>query len=160
MMTFSLRKWLRSLQNARPVSGNRRREAVRNRMLRQESLTQILETRVLLAGDFGDAPAPYPTLLAENGPQHTTGGLLRLGFNVDAEADGIHSATANGDGADDDGVTFGTIRVGDLGATLTVSSPIGGGKLDAWIDFNGDGSWGGPGEQIFASQNVVAGPTI
>jgi hypothetical protein len=31
------------------------------------------------------------------------------------------------------------------------------GKLDAWIDFNGDGCWGGPGEQIFASQSVSVG---
>ncbi len=33
----------------------------------------------------------------------------------------------------------------------------GGGQLDAWIDFNGDGSWGGPGEQIFNSVSLGSG---
>ena len=30
-------------------------------------------------------------------------------------------------------------------------------KLDAWIDFNHDGSWGGPGEQIANNVSVVPG---
>jgi hypothetical protein len=40
---------------------------------------------------------------------------------------------------------------------VTVNVQGAGGKLDAWIDFNDDSSWGGPGEQIFASQAVVTG---
>lgn len=110
-----------------------------------------------MAVDFGDAPLPYPTLIAENGAQHTTGGALKLGATVDSEANGAHSAAAIADGADEDGVTFGTIRVGQLDATVTVTVSGGSGKLDAWIDFDGDGSWGGLGEQIFASQDVIAG---
>jgi hypothetical protein len=31
---------------------------------------ECLEQRTLLAADFGDAPAPYPTLLAANGASH------------------------------------------------------------------------------------------
>ncbi len=38
--------------------------------------------------------------------------------------------------------------------SLTASAA---GKLDAWIDFNGDGSWGGPGEQIFSSVALTPG---
>ena len=55
--------------------------------------------------------------------------------------------------------TGGTIRVGqlDAGVTVNVQNAPSGAKLDAWMDFNGDGSWGGPGEQIFASQAVVNG---
>lgn len=117
---------------------------------------EVLEHRALLAADFGDAPSPYPTLLAENGAQHELTGPT-LGTTRDAEADGAHSAGADGDGADDDGVTFGTIQVGALDATLTVNVQGGAAKLDAWVDFNGDGSWAGPGEQIFASQNVAIG---
>ena len=48
-------------------------------------------------------------------------------------------------------MTFGsTIMVGQLDASVTVNvqNAPGGAKLDAWIDFNGDGSWGGPFEQI------------
>jgi hypothetical protein len=157
MMTFSLRKWLHSLNNARPVSRIRGRKVRRYEALRQDSLTQLLETRVLLAADWGDAPYPYPTLDMDNGAQHTTGGALMLGATVDTEDDGLESQRANGDGADEDGVTLNRIRVGDLGATVIVNVTGGMGKLDAWIDFNGDGSWGGPGEQIFASQDVVVG---
>ncbi|MCH7752292.1 MAG: hypothetical protein IH898_09085, partial [Planctomycetes bacterium] len=102
----------------------------------------------MLASDFGDAPLPYPTTLAEGGAEHViTVGAPKLGATVDAESDGTHSASADADdttGAtpdDEDGVTFGTMMVGALGATLTVNVQGAVGKLDAWIDFNGDGSW-------------------
>ena len=58
---------------------------------------------------------------------------------------------------DEDGVTFGTIRAGALGAAATVNVQGGSAKLDAWIDFNHDGSWGGPGEQIANNVTVVTG---
>ena len=59
-------------------------------------------------------------------------------------------------------MTFGTIQVGVLGATatVTVAGAPSGAKLDAWIDFNGDGNWGGPGEQIAASVAVVNGVNV
>ena len=106
--------------------------------------------------DFGDAPTPYPTTLAENGARHTRGTLI-LGGNVDTEGDGTHSSNADGDGTDEDGVAFGTIQVGALAAEVIVNVQGEGGLLDAWIDFNGDGSWGGPGEQIFTARPVSAG---
>ena len=113
--------------------------------------------------DFGDAPAPYPTTLAENGARHAAAGLT-LGANRDSEANGSHSATASADDTtgvpdDEDGVTFGTVTVGALGATATVNvaGATGGARLDAWIDFNGDGSWGGPAEQIASGVTVVNG---
>jgi hypothetical protein len=116
---------------------------------------------MLLAADFGDAPAPYPTLLAANGASHEAIGPT-LGALRDSEADGAPSAAADADGADDDGVTFGTIRVGQLGATVTVNvqnAPTGA-KLDAWIDFDGDGNWGGALEQIASSIAVGEGANV
>jgi hypothetical protein len=112
----------------------------------------------MLAADFGDAPAPYKTLIANVGAQHEAVGPT-LGALRDTEADGIPSAAADGDGTDEDGVIFGTLRVGQLGASATVNvqSAPAGARLDAWIDFNGDGSWGGPGEQIANNLAVVAG---
>ena len=104
--------------------------------------------------DFGDAPQFYPTLKSENGAIHSATGPT-LGATRDVETDGTHSANADADGADEDGVTFGTVQVGQLGATVTVNVQGGLAKLDAWIDFNGDGSWGGPGEQIFDAVNVT-----
>ena len=112
--------------------------------------------------DFGDAPLPYPTTILENGARHQPLGP-KLGANRDSEADGVHSLAANADDTtgsnDEDGVTFGTMRVGALGATATVNvqNAPSGAKLDAWIDFNGDGLWGGPGEQIADSVAVVNG---
>ena len=121
-------------------------------------LFEPLEDRYLLAADFGDAPLPYPTTLAEDGARHEATGPT-LGMNRDTETDGTHSADASADGADEDGVMFGTVQVGQLGASVTVNvqNAVTGSKLDAWIDFNGDGSWGGPFEQIFDSVDVSAG---
>lgn len=135
------------------------------------ALTRIntLEDRILLATlyDFGDAPFPYPVTLAENGPRHlgdpNFGAIL--GTKKDGEADGTHSVAADADGADEDGVTFGTIRVGQLGATILVNmqnylnTPGQTPRLDAWIDFNQDGTWGGPFEQIATAVRVYRGNT-
>ena len=116
--------------------------------------------------DFGDAPLPYPTTLSEDGARHGPIGPT-LGTNRDLEVDGTHSAAADADdttGApdDEDGVTFDTIRAGQLDATVTVNvqNAPNGAKLDAWIDFNGDGSWGGPFEQIADSVSVVNGDNV
>ena len=112
-----------------------------------------------LGEDFGDAPAPYPATLAENGARHFATGPM-LGSARDVDDDGTHSATADADGADEDGVTFGTIQAGALGATVTIIVTGEPAKLDAWIDFNGDGSWGGPGEHVFSSIDVVSGANL
>jgi GEVED domain/FG-GAP-like repeat len=124
---------------------------------------EILEARLLLAADFGDASFPYPTLLSENGARHEDVGPT-LGLQRDTEADGVHSSLADADDSsgipdDEDGFSIGSIRVGQLGAavTVTVANAPGGARLDAWIDFNGDGSWGGPLEQIADSVLVAEG---
>ena len=79
----------------------------------------------------------------------------------DTEADGIHSATADADGSDEDGVvdTGDDIVVGQTGAgvTINVQNAPSGAKLDAWMDFNQDGDWDDAGEQIFTNTAVVNG---
>ena len=112
------------------------------------------------AYDFGDAPAPYPTLLAQNGARHLIVPGFFLGGGVDGEPDGLPNATATGDdvngSADEDGVLFTSPLIVGHSATVqvTASAP---GKLDAWIDFNGNGSWADPGDQVFASFPLAAG---
>ena len=146
------------------LKARNRRSAMAKRMRPTHSFKSLhldpLEGRYLLAADFGDAPAPYPTLMANGGAEHTATGLT-LGAVRDMEADGQATPNADGDdntGSDDeDGVTFGTIQVGALDATVTVNVQGAAGRLDAWIDFNGDGSWGGPGEQIFDNVSVSTG---
>jgi uncharacterized repeat protein (TIGR01451 family) len=111
--------------------------------------------------DFGDAPDPfYPTRLASDGARHVLGGALFLGAGVDAEVDGQPTAAASGDDEsdsdDEDGVVFpSSLGVGlDAAVEVTASAD---GLLNAWIDFNADGDWLDPGEQVFADEPVLAG---
>jgi len=117
--------------------------------------------------DFGDAPDPgYPTLFASNGAWHPIVAGLCLGSAIDEELDGQPTAGADGDdangAADEDGVTFGAMRVGQLAASVTVNvqGAPDGAKLDAWIDFDGDGCWGGAWERIAYGTPVVEGDNV
>jgi len=111
--------------------------------------------------DFGDAPdSPYPTLLVSNGARHQLGTAVFLGVAVDQDFDGQPDATATGDDLDglndDDGVIFvSTIAPGTTASVDVTASTAA--LLDAWIDFNADGVWSDAGEQIFTSQNLIAG---
>jgi Ca2+-binding RTX toxin-like protein len=124
------------------------------------TFSRTFDVTVDLLDDFGDAPAPYPTTLAEDGARHNDAGP-RLGATRDEEADGLHSASADADGSDEDGVvdTGGFLVVGDTGASVTINvqNAPGGAKLDAWMDFNQDGDWDDPEEQILVSTSVVNG---
>lgn len=123
--------------------------------------------------DFGDAPDPtYQTLLASNGARHTLGGSVFLGACVDAEADGLQSAGADGDdssagspfgtcataGDDEDGVTFTSIIAAGHTADVDVvaSAPC---TLSAWIDFNGDGDWGEAADDLFPGGTALVAGT-
>jgi len=106
--------------------------------------------------DFGDAPDPlYPTLLASGGANHVISGP-NLGATVDAEPDGQPNATATGDGADEDGVVFTSLLLPGRTATLDVTV-TGTTLLNAFLDFNGNGSFADGGEQIFTDRALNAG---
>jgi poly(3-hydroxybutyrate) depolymerase len=96
--------------------------------------------------DFGDAPATYQTLLP-NGARHTI--VLsgpRLGTLIDPEADGQPGTAAQGDDGttldDEDGVVGPVQWEANTLVTLqvTVNQAC---RLDAWVDWRGDTSWGG-----------------
>ncbi|MEO8493491.1 MAG: GEVED domain-containing protein, partial [Planctomycetota bacterium] len=120
--------------------------------------------------DFGDAPdslagviRSYPTTEQSNGAAHVISATnpLRLGILIDAESDGQPTVDATGDdngGDDEDGVVFGGGFVSGFATPVTVTSS-GVGFLDVWVDFNRDGDWTDAGEQVYASQPVVAGAT-
>ena len=128
------------------------------------------------SSDWGDAPAPYPTLRANNGASH--GGLagFNLGVAWDADSDGRPTSTANGDDVngplsatggvinDEDGVTVLTplIRGDNQNAIrINVTNTAGSGAfVQGWIDFNGNGVWGDAGEQIVTNLAAVAGENI
>ena len=87
-----------------------------------------------------------------------------LGASVDQDLDGQPNATATGDDThgvpdDEDGVTFTTpVKVGTMASVSVVAS--GPGKLDAWVDFNADGSWSQAGDQIFTSKPLATGANV
>jgi len=116
--------------------------------------------------DLGDAPATYRTLLADNGPSHVIQAGFHLGAFIDPEPDGQPSPNALGDdnpgpaGPDDeDGVTFlSPIVAGSSALVAVVCSSEG--RLDAWFDFNGNGNFSDPGEQIFTSQPLNPGTNV
>ncbi|WP_425619265.1 PA14 domain-containing protein [Anatilimnocola sp. NA78] len=109
--------------------------------------------------DFGDAPEPlYPTLLSSDGAQHGAGSLT-LGSFVTAEFDGQPSDDASGD-TGDDGIVLQPLRGGEATVfTVVVNGSSGSARLDAWIDWNGDGDWTDDGEQIASSLQVSEGET-
>jgi hypothetical protein len=120
--------------------------------------TEVLEARVQLTVDFGDAPdlgfgtgsADYETLAENGGPSHTIVSGLHLGASVDGDSGALQNSRANADDVDaaapddEDGVlnpldlqaTAGTQAVVTLLATNTSGSPA---TLSGWIDFNANG---------------------
>ncbi|MHC4478785.1 MAG: DUF7901 domain-containing protein, partial [Planctomycetota bacterium] len=109
--------------------------------------------------DFGDAPDPcYPTLLASDGARHIIGGPYFCdpagGDFPDPEPDGQPDPWATGDdfdadGDDEDGVSFPLLVPGQPDFVfLDVCG--GGGIVEIWIDYNGDGDWDDPGEFEFS----------
>ncbi len=107
---------------------------------------------VLASWDFGDAPAPYPTVRSNAGARHAViaGGPI-LGTEIDAEGDGqpddLAAGDDNADGDDEDGVAIPTLAPG-APALITVEVNGGGGVLDAWIDFGQDGQFD-PADRIY-----------
>jgi len=111
--------------------------------------------------DFGDAPDPcYPTLLPL-GANHVIVPGYSLGASVDAELDGQPDPCALGDdndgNDDEDGVVFTTPLIPGQVATVDVTVGLFPAFLNAWIDFNGDGDWADPCEQIFNDEIVFSG---
>lgn len=89
---------------------------------------------------------------------------LRLGATVDAENSSTRNATATGDditGIDDeDGVTLpASLGLGSSGTASAVLTNLTGSNafLNAWIDFNGNGSFTDSGEQIVTNSVVPNG---
>jgi hypothetical protein len=138
----------------------------------EDPITQDIDAIALIGTpeerleDYGDAPDPaYPTLRASGGASHVVvPGGPRLGLAVDMEVDGQPTLNADGDdvlgGTDDeDGIRFLTPLVAGQTFQIEVStlgSPIPA-FVNAWIDFDGNGSWADPGEQILAGHPVMPG---
>ena len=116
------------------------------------------------AFDFGDAPAPYPTLISQGGASAGLLGGFHLGTKIDAEDNGLPNATATGDNLlnldDEDGVVISSNLYAGTTATIKVtatatSRPAG--YLQGWVDFNDDGDWLDAGEHVIADRSLGTG---
>ena len=115
--------------------------------------------------DFGDAPESYGTFFEDDGARHRRIAGYFLGAAIDVETDGWTSANAEGDDTqnvnDEDGVLLGddpTLYVGDIKQIGVVASTSG--YLNAWIDYDRDGTWSNANEQIFSDQPLAQGTNI
>lgn len=116
------------------------------------------------SSDFGDAfeqvmedgTVRYPTTKANDGAEHGIVPGFYLGSGVDGDGDGNPHINAVGDDSnatsnDEDGVEFTSPIFPGSSSTVDVTISNGGqspGFLNAWADFNLDGDWNDPGEQI------------
>ncbi len=116
--------------------------------------------------DYGDAPsdAGYATLKADGGAFHGITPGYQLGALIDAEDDGLPSPTAMGDDldnlADEDGVKIDGELFQGTTDSVEVTIETSGyprGYLQGWIDFNADGDWDDPGEQIATNLRLDSG---
>jgi uncharacterized repeat protein (TIGR01451 family) len=109
------------------------------------------------SSDAGDAPLSY------GNPTHTIVNNIRLGASVDADTGFLNSSNATGDdtnGTDDeDGVTMPSLSQGQS-ARISVNVnqvTAGTGRLQGWIDWNGDGDFTDVGEQIATNLQLSTG---
>lgn len=122
------------------------------------------QTGTGLQYDWGDAPdANYGTLQSSNGASHVIVPGFCLGGHVDSEADGQPTNSALGDdydgNDDEDGVFFITPLIPGHQAEVEIIASSEG-YLDAWIDFDADGSWSEIYDHIFISEPVTNGSNI
>ncbi len=135
-----------------------------------EDYTVVIKENTLEGWDFGDAPQggglyAYPTLLSGDGARHFFVPGIYLGAMVDLEPDGQPTPNADGDdtdkyypslGDDEDGVMLPvSVSQGSI-TTIQVMASVQG-YLDAWMDFDLDGTWAGTDEHIFTIEPLNPG---
>jgi hypothetical protein len=105
--------------------------------------------------DYGDAPAPYTSLHADNGPRHKVVPGLSLGPTVTTDVD---ARLSNLD--QDDGVTVGNLfKAFQSSAQIQVNNTTGNqAYVSLWIDFDRDGFYSDL-EQVADALAVSTGTT-
>ncbi len=138
-------------------------------------------TKQCIDCDFGDAPASYWTTLAAGGPYHVTEAnkpnrpFVGLGPLVDVEPDGVPGNQANSDDLtdtnpaapanqdDEDGIQFPNPLIPGQYNTVVVVARTFAIEflfLNAWIDFDNDGSFSQPTDRIVTGLLINPGVNI
>ncbi|MBL9132988.1 MAG: hypothetical protein JNG86_17395 [Verrucomicrobiaceae bacterium] len=118
--------------------------------------------------DYGDLPAPYPTLFEENGATHVTLGQfdnVKLGAEApDADDDGAPHMLAQGDDAggddDEDALPFTIAAMTGMPTSLRVpvdAQRPGTYTVAGFIDWNADGDFHDIGELAYVRQEIPEG---
>jgi len=111
------------------------------------------ELTVFVGGgfNFGNAPAPYATLLADNGPRHRVEQGFSFGPTVGPDADAVIPGGSTNDGV----FQIGTVSTGfPAQFSINVNADSRPFYVDAWIDWNQNGVFE-PGEVTrFKSPNA------
>ncbi len=130
----------------------------------------------------GQAQGDYSTIAANNGPSHVlVAATPYLGACVDSDNGTAQNTVADADditaagglnvtvgvcatvNQDEDGVAFSgqlsSLTPGTVQITTGSASAAGSCILNGWIDFNQDGGFTGPGEQVILNQTQTAGST-
>lgn len=104
--------------------------------------------------DYGDAPASYGDICYAI----KTGNETKFGATVDNENASQHSANADGDGADEDGIVFSNngawIRGTEQTLTVTWTTNDWEGHIFGWIDWNANGVFDDPLERVITNFKV------
>jgi hypothetical protein len=158
--------WIQRISGVMQLSLSRRLRGLSKRRLcaSQLSVIDLLEPRLLLTSDLGDAPDvtagtaanDYQTVASNNGPSHVIDGTMStlfLGSGVDGDIGDLQGRYASlddqfaGDGFDDeDGVMNALDLISTVGAepvvTLQATNQTGdAATLWGWIDFNHNGQF-------------------
>jgi hypothetical protein len=138
--------------------------------LKPNRINNETQFTILMPGvtlDYGDTPDPvsttpgrYPVQHINDGARHVVGDVAILGSTITSESDGQPSPGASAD-VGDDGVTFGAnlSQPGIFNPHVMTSVDVtlnSAGFVDMWIDFNADGDWTDPGEQVLTSAKFTA----
>ncbi|MEL6268239.1 MAG: SdrD B-like domain-containing protein, partial [Chloroflexota bacterium] len=122
--------------------------------------------------DWGDLPDGYATDNTDDsgegiGAAHRIIDNLRFGTEIDEEDSGVPSTGADGDDTettpdDEDGVNIPTLTAG---ATITIPVEVfnntgGDAFVNGWIDWNGDGDFDDPDEQVATNITIPSGSGI
>jgi Peptidase family C25/GEVED domain len=171
-----------SLSFARPVRSLRVEYAAGDQPNDGSQVFQVigLSDFQFCAFDYGDAPNTYNVTIAGGTVTRNTMGqrTLFMGTAPDGETDGSPGALANGDGADEDGITFPTlisappaVQRWQCGAYLTAvgeycvsvaatNNTAADAQLVGWVDFNADGDFNDANERSLPALAIGTGGAV